>query len=246
MSRESSCKEVSSSFSSPLSPPPFPFPPYPQQSDLMAALIECMASSSVGIFESPTGTGKSLSVICSAMHWLRHEEQALLAAARVDVKKETTCSSRGGGGGGNGGSGGGNGEANDWLLDFMQKPGDAEKKREVEKKSKALDRFDDLLEQVEQAKSRKRFAEYDRRDFRKAHGPVHSHGHDATGKEDDMDAEGDEEFELDEYISDDERKMRTAGAAGIVDSDGDADGDDDDDDDTHGIWGLQMPQVAAW
>ena len=37
----------------------FPFKPYPQQEDLMNALYECIESSSVGCFESPTGTGKS-------------------------------------------------------------------------------------------------------------------------------------------------------------------------------------------
>ena len=56
---------------------PFPFTPYTQQRDLMEAILDCFDSSGVGVFESPTGTGKSLSVICSAMYWLRKEENSI-------------------------------------------------------------------------------------------------------------------------------------------------------------------------
>ena len=57
---------------------PFPFTPYTQQRDLMEAILDCFDSSGVGVFESPTGTGKSLSVICSAMYWLRKEENSII------------------------------------------------------------------------------------------------------------------------------------------------------------------------
>lgn len=49
----------------------FPFPPYPVQLELMDAITKAIESRAVALFESPTGTGKTLSVICSTMTWLR-------------------------------------------------------------------------------------------------------------------------------------------------------------------------------
>lgn len=54
---------------------PFPFPPYPIQKDFMAELYQVLEAGKIGIFESPTGTGKSLSLICGALTWLRDFEQ---------------------------------------------------------------------------------------------------------------------------------------------------------------------------
>uniref|UniRef100_A0A8D1IL24 Helicase ATP-binding domain-containing protein n=1 Tax=Sus scrofa TaxID=9823 RepID=A0A8D1IL24_PIG len=54
---------------------PFPFTPYPIQKDFMAALYQVLEAGKIGIFESPTGTGKSLSLICGALSWLRDFEQ---------------------------------------------------------------------------------------------------------------------------------------------------------------------------
>jgi chromosome transmission fidelity protein 1 len=57
---------------------PFPFEPYPQQRDLMKSIFNCVETSSVGCFESPTGTGKSLSVICATLSWQFQEEKRIL------------------------------------------------------------------------------------------------------------------------------------------------------------------------
>jgi chromosome transmission fidelity protein 1 len=43
----------------------FPFTPYASQQTLMRGLHEVLEESNVAVFESPTGTGKSLSVICN-------------------------------------------------------------------------------------------------------------------------------------------------------------------------------------
>ncbi|CAH7667177.1 hypothetical protein BY996DRAFT_4579176 [Phakopsora pachyrhizi] len=48
----------------------FPFEPYHTQTDFMRKLFEVIEQGKVGIFESPTGTGKSLSIICSTLSWL--------------------------------------------------------------------------------------------------------------------------------------------------------------------------------
>ena len=52
-----------------------PYDPYQIQSDFMQRLYQCIENRNVGIFESPTGTGKSLSLICAALTWLRDNER---------------------------------------------------------------------------------------------------------------------------------------------------------------------------
>ena len=40
----------------------------------MVALFSCLEAGGVGIFESPTGTGKSLSLLCATLSWLHRQE----------------------------------------------------------------------------------------------------------------------------------------------------------------------------
>ncbi|PIO54331.1 hypothetical protein TELCIR_24309, partial [Teladorsagia circumcincta] len=65
----------------------FPFPPYNIQLDLMREIKQCIEKEQVGIFESPTGTGKSLSVLCATMTWLeefeKKTEEELLKQSRL-------------------------------------------------------------------------------------------------------------------------------------------------------------------
>ncbi|XP_073079408.1 ATP-dependent DNA helicase DDX11 isoform X2 [Manis javanica] len=79
---------------------PFPFTPYSIQKDFMAALYQVLEDGKIGIFESPTGTGKSLSLICGALSWLRdfeqkkrQEEARLLAAETVSLSDGKDLSS---------------------------------------------------------------------------------------------------------------------------------------------------------
>lgn len=54
----------------------FPHPrAYNIQLDLMRALFHTFEQAHVGIFESPTGTGKSLSLACASLTWLEHNMQ---------------------------------------------------------------------------------------------------------------------------------------------------------------------------
>ncbi|ORY01038.1 helicase C-terminal domain-domain-containing protein [Clohesyomyces aquaticus] len=70
-----------------------PFEPYDIQKDFMNAVYDCLEDGKVGIFESPTGTGKSLSLICGSLTWLRdHKRRAFregFAADRVDEDEPT-------------------------------------------------------------------------------------------------------------------------------------------------------------
>ncbi|KAH1026433.1 hypothetical protein HUJ05_000103 [Dendroctonus ponderosae] len=62
------------SVSKPLEVPeefPFPFAPYDIQLEFMQKLYKVLDQGQLGIFESPTGTGKSLSIICGAIKWLK-------------------------------------------------------------------------------------------------------------------------------------------------------------------------------
>ncbi|CAB9497069.1 helicase CHL1 [Seminavis robusta] len=91
---------------------PFPYEsPYPQQTALMDTLLECLQQkdhddstwrqtndshsknkkkprAAVMMLESPTGTGKSLSLACSAMAWLKYCEQRDLTAEEESSSKE--------------------------------------------------------------------------------------------------------------------------------------------------------------
>ncbi|KAI9354674.1 helicase C-terminal domain-containing protein [Pilaira anomala] len=53
----------------------FPFEPYDIQKDFMQELYNVLEQGKIGIFESPTGTGKSLSLICGSLKWLRDHDQ---------------------------------------------------------------------------------------------------------------------------------------------------------------------------
>jgi len=55
-----------------------PYKPYEIQLRFMENLYHCIESGNVAIFESPTGTGKSLSLICASLTWLRDHKRRLL------------------------------------------------------------------------------------------------------------------------------------------------------------------------
>ncbi|EFX04078.1 dead domain containing protein [Grosmannia clavigera kw1407] len=60
-----------------------PYTPYDVQMDFMRAVYDACATGGgqVAILESPTGTGKSLSLICGALTWLRQFRRSQQAAA---------------------------------------------------------------------------------------------------------------------------------------------------------------------
>lgn len=63
-----------------------PYDPYDIQLDFMQKLYQCIEDGHVGIFESPTGTGKSLSLLCAALTWLRDNERRQIFGEPDQVK----------------------------------------------------------------------------------------------------------------------------------------------------------------
>ena len=67
----------------------FPFTPYDIQVDYMKKVLECLDNSHHGLLESPTGTGKTLSLLCSALAWLeKNKASAQLAARYAQINTE--------------------------------------------------------------------------------------------------------------------------------------------------------------
>ena len=71
----------------------FPFEPYGIQKDFMKELYRTVENGLIGIFESPTGTGKSLSIICSALKWLKDHRNRNTLKQSEDT--ETSVASNG-------------------------------------------------------------------------------------------------------------------------------------------------------
>lgn len=65
----------------------FPFIPYDIQSEFMRSLYSVINENKIGIFESPTGTGKSLSITCAALTWLADFEKSSLADLRKEIER---------------------------------------------------------------------------------------------------------------------------------------------------------------
>ncbi|RCI12699.1 hypothetical protein L249_0612 [Ophiocordyceps polyrhachis-furcata BCC 54312] len=71
-----------------------PYTPYDVQVQLMRTVYQVLETGNgqIGILESPTGTGKSLSLICASLTWLRNhksrEHDAALEAASVAYQNE--------------------------------------------------------------------------------------------------------------------------------------------------------------
>ncbi|XP_037282590.2 ATP-dependent DNA helicase DDX11 [Rhipicephalus microplus] len=104
----------------------FPFEPYPVQRAFMKALFTALSESKVGIFESPTGTGKSLSILCGALAWLNEykaSKKCSMETELADLRKESASSVDSG---------------NDWFIKCAQKRVIDQQLREVECRYKAL------------------------------------------------------------------------------------------------------------
>jgi regulator of telomere elongation helicase 1 len=59
----------------------FPFKPYPCQEAYMGKVMDALFRSEHALLESPTGTGKTLCLLCAALAWQREEASLLKQAA---------------------------------------------------------------------------------------------------------------------------------------------------------------------
>lgn len=80
----------------------FPFQPYQIQVDLMKVAYDTYENSKFALLESPTGTGKSMSLICSSLTWLKDyqqnyiknlEDKKILLQERIEELKKEEASS---------------------------------------------------------------------------------------------------------------------------------------------------------
>ncbi|KAF9116314.1 Fanconi anemia group J protein [Mortierella sp. AM989] len=53
----------------------FPFKPYKSQEDMMSSIVEALQKQENALLESPTGSGKSLALLCGALAWLESQKK---------------------------------------------------------------------------------------------------------------------------------------------------------------------------
>lgn len=51
----------------------FPYEPYDVQKVYMEKVVQCLRERAFGLLESPTGTGKTLALLCASLAWLQHD-----------------------------------------------------------------------------------------------------------------------------------------------------------------------------
>ncbi|NXN86148.1 DDX11 helicase, partial [Bombycilla garrulus] len=189
---------------------PFPYAPYPIQEQFMEALYGALEAGRVGIFESPTGTGKSLSLICGALSWLRdweekrrQEEARLLALGAGGQDGLTPQQVRPG-------SADTTGQP-DWVTAFVQKKEERDVvdrlKEEQVRRKKREDRLEKIRHnvQLKYAAKRKRCEEDEAKRLLQLSKEALSQGT-GEGVLDQLD-HNEEELILAEYESDDEKKV---------------------------------------
>lgn len=65
----------------------FPFKPYDVQRDYMRGVLTALQNGQHALLESPTGTGKTLCLLCSALAWQR-QEKGRIAMTKMDQQQQ--------------------------------------------------------------------------------------------------------------------------------------------------------------
>ena len=55
----------------------FPFKPYDQQTRYIKGVLDALINGQNALLESPTGTGKTLSLLCSVLAWLKSTRSSM-------------------------------------------------------------------------------------------------------------------------------------------------------------------------
>jgi len=163
----------------------FPFQPYSIQLDFMSNLYSAIEDKKkVVILESPTGTGKSLSLICSVTKWLNDNEERLLKPPKDEVNTNNINEDNK------------NSKIPQWVLQHFEEKEKQERNDFFEKiKKQRLIQKEKLEKIKEKEKKRKRIYEQNNKNKRMKH----------DNKEEKEEVEENEDdFLLDEYDSDKE------------------------------------------
>jgi len=122
---------------------PFPFPPYDIQEDFMKTLYHVLENGGVGIFESPTGTGKSLSLISGSLTWLKDFEgrqqkelENSPASARNVTENCITAESKD------------PSSTPDWVAEFAEKQAQREAEDRIKEKRERLEEQKSKLQRI--------------------------------------------------------------------------------------------------
>ncbi|KAI7902752.1 helicase C-terminal domain-containing protein [Cokeromyces recurvatus] len=108
----------------------FPFEPYDIQRDFMKELYKVFSEGKLGIFESPTGTGKSLSLICGSLKWLKDNDEK---EAEEDISTFKPKANQ-----------------PDWITALSSQSASKKKKMELERKKLELKKRIDRVREIEE------------------------------------------------------------------------------------------------
>ncbi|CAK7356690.1 unnamed protein product [Dovyalis caffra] len=202
----------------------FPYKPYSIQMDFMKALYHSLNQGGVSILESPTGTGKTLSIICSALQWVLDRRQKDESKAQVQSSDNSTD-----------GAQIGSDDEPDWLRNFVPNKDNLSQEKKIKKKFGfgGSDRRRNRKESCEELFSRDLEEEDGNRSKSKS-----------LQKKNDGVELNEDEFLLDEYESEEEgalgggkskRKASGVSIGSSSDEEGEKDGSDDEEEEEKGF-----------
>ncbi|GFY75105.1 hypothetical protein TNIN_61721 [Trichonephila inaurata madagascariensis] len=117
---------------------PFPFKPYDVQESFMKNLYSVLQKGEIGIFESPTGTGKSLSIICGALKWLKDYQAEQKKKLKRLISEEIDDNQ------------------DDWFNSFLQKQEKNHKLLDAKEELKFLTEYEEKIKNLKNSKGNKK------------------------------------------------------------------------------------------
>ena len=128
----------------------FPFTPYDIQKAFMSKIFECLKDEKLGIFESPTGTGKSLSLICSALTWFLQNEKDRKIQLLKQIDEANSLKDDG---------------EEDWFATAVKHCSIRDKKYLAEKELKSLKLKEEKMEELKLRRNTIKRSEYNKVDI---------------------------------------------------------------------------------
>ncbi|CAG0878860.1 unnamed protein product [Darwinula stevensoni] len=116
----------------------FPFKPYGIQVAFMKSLYTVLENGSHGIFESPTGTGKSLSILCGSLTWLLDHERRRKEVIEASLNKQQ-CDEEGI-----------DEDGLDWFTSATKKRQENEKKAELRKEYQKIQKREERIRELKE------------------------------------------------------------------------------------------------